>query len=795
MDFGYWPKSYWTDYWHQKYWQVWDVLYTPSNLIYSCGVPNLLSSCDSVMLTGFAEFAYNTSVVPHVLNPTQGWNDIQDRLIDNKPQVERKADFVRMVEEDLLKLTWLKTCVLWVNWYTWYGNDTNANVLVVGPAVSESIYTDMQNTSNFISGGLTTNQLTIIPSWTKLTGSEDDNGLVSAAIYLKSLGYKLGLCPVALFMEILSSTFTFLWRGMVVVKGSSGDPSIGVGVWDNISQFTAWCNSYESFVKFYIDLMVNNGITLDIIYLGTECRGFTVVNEMSDIWIDTLFRLAEYSKLHSPNTITTYAANWDEYMMNEFIADRLWTHPYIDKIGVDWYPSVMKNHTNNIATMKNGVTSGEGWDSYMQGWNMAQQVLSTSNKRGKLDESFVTQGEQYGLKNLGRWKNYYHYKTKSTNLLGVTPLPGYSSGNTYSLSALVSNNGLITNIPAVGSGMQLSANIKDTYIKFENGVIYGTLPTSSGKYNFSNQKKYEIELILRIDTVNTTYPRIIRINNIFELQILTTDSPWTLQTVVYHSGGTSYGYPHIEFPIGEDFKLRILADILAGTVELWINDVSKGVVNTLTGGTINSWIDSEAFSLGGYNQWSSWELSGKLFYFKMSSEISTLLLPIGGEFYFDDDYAGVRTAWIPNLKPTICTEFGATSVHGSAVTPNVFSQMIEGSGELPEWPDKWFFQYFKDNYANFIPEDFYIPYGSNGKFDQIHQALYLDAISTHLKTTLGWVDSITVYNVDARPSRSFLATDTNGLYYIDGPTQLYTNNITGKLAGNSDMTWLKDYGN
>lgn len=158
----------------------------------------------------------------------------------------------------------------------------------------------------------------------------------------------------------------------------------------------------------------------------------------------------------------------------------------------------------------------------------------------------------------------------------------------------------------------------------------------------------------------------------------------------------------------------------------------------------------------------------------------------GGSFYFDEPYCGVRTAWVPKMKPVSICETGFASIGGTAVEPNVVPGAVFGSHALT--PPAWLDQLTKEKFLEWMalgwkPSDITGPYGSNFAFDEIGQALALMASVGWLKS-LDFIARICVYAVDARPSAGMFAQyQGNNLFYIDAPLYKLSQTINGKLVG------------
>ena len=335
---------------------------------------------NSVMLTAFDEFGFDTTV-QLATTPYGGGkalNAVYEQIkLRQQPQ---KTDFSWMMDEDMYLMPDLEEAVMWINWFSPAMHNPTHVLPYIQETVKLSIATDAWN-----AGGLNAGNAIIIPQELRGSGSMNDMSFVRGALELQSRGVKPGIVPVLSTLDVNGNTGNYLnWRGYIF--------------FDNIGDFHTWLASYETFIKYYIDLCKSNHIDLGTIYVGSEFQclmttkyedspgfisGLNIPQALRDQikaeFINKLGELAAYSKTAFPSATITYAANWTEYN----VLDDLWAKPAIDGIGIDWYFPVIEKHTNVPAEILPGVFGGEYADYYYQSLDPANYKLSTTNGNGK----------------------------------------------------------------------------------------------------------------------------------------------------------------------------------------------------------------------------------------------------------------------------------------------------------------------------------------------------------------------------------------------------------------------------
>jgi hypothetical protein len=178
--------------------------------------------------------------------------------------------------------------------------------------------------------------------------------------------------------------------------------------------------------------------------------------------------------------------------------------------------------------------------------------------------------------------------------------------------------------------------------------------------------------------------------------------------------------------------------VMPGPLEfMWLGNPSIG------------WIPS------GYGLW-----QGKIYY--LSVVLGTGDNQSGGQFFFEDAYCGIRTAWTPNLKPWMATTFGYASIRGSAVDPQtrVQAYLSNQGSVVPIWYDDYQGVSSAIFRNNLTIRDIIGPYGSDFSIDADYQAIVLNAAA------LGIIEAGAVHQVawffDTRNGGAYKAVMPNG---------------------------------
>jgi hypothetical protein len=186
----------------------------------------------------------------------------------------------------------------------------------------------------------------------------------------------------------------------------------------------------------------------------------------------------------------------------------------------------------------------------------------------------------------------------------------------------------------------------------------------------------------------------------------------------------------------------------------------------------------------GYGVW-----QGKIYF--LSLILGTGDNQSGGQFFFDDTYCGIRTAWTPNLKSWMATSFGYGSIRGSAVDPQTRAQTIlsNQASVVPNWYDDYQGVSSAVFRNNFKIKDIQGPYGSDFSIDDNYQAIVLNAAA------LGIIDAGAVHQVawffDTRNGGAYKALMPNGQQIFNDAYDYEINSaLNGKAAVRSGGSTL-----
>ncbi len=189
-------------------------------------------------------------------------------------------------------------------------------------------------------------------------GTPDDESLKRYITELHAHGYNVLLLPM-----FLMDTPGKPWRGRVT--GSAAD----------VNNFFTKTNGYNGFVEHYAQLVADlNTVTMMVqaFVIGSELKGLTSVTDMPGHYpaVDQLVALASNVRSILGSGIKlTYAADWSEYHHTDggwYHLDPLWASADIDMVGIDAYFPLTDSPQDgyDVATVKAGWTSGEGYDWY-----------------------------------------------------------------------------------------------------------------------------------------------------------------------------------------------------------------------------------------------------------------------------------------------------------------------------------------------------------------------------------------------------------------------------------------------
>lgn len=731
-----------------------------------------LLNTDSIILTSFDEFGYDTQIQSSILGDKY-LNAIYEWLVLNK-KTPKKTDFSYTIEEDLSRIGQVTNCLFWVNWFC-QGNENSSKIR---PALQDNVKIDIDR-NDWIAGGYDSNSTDIINIQTDypISGSQNDASLLRGMLAIQERGYKPGFIPVTRYIDIqLKKEY---WRGTIT--------------WNDISAFNSWVDDYIVFYKHYINLFYDNGIDLGISYLGSEMPELSKSTFNSTIqrkWVDTLIELASFTKEKFPNSTVTYASDWTEYRYN---LDRLWVDKNLDRIGIEFYLPVLLKHSNNQDIINRETWSGEGLDYYLSGHISNERFALTTNGQGKVNliqSSQLAKNQQ--LNNWREWLNNPHYLNKRDGAIADAS-PFFNNDvinqiydeNSLSIMVGTAENHSTIDVSVFSdfeSGPNRRLFNKNTWL-YTNGGSYGQFQFSD-KALTDNKPIDEFQLVIDFDldinaTHSSSFPRLIRFNNWLDI---------FLDTGVLKANfkqADANGFLNIE-PINENYNgSNQLVITIKNNGTDYSTQISYGgsvIAQTtfgLTQNNIATIFSSPENYVGSFAGTSDFMIAK---YYKIKSHFKVGDNYYGGTYNFEDEVFGVRNEYDARFEldreiPVMATELGVASINGSLVEPNVFPLTDRsGSGYIPETNvrDYW------ETVANYGLKIGNIsgPYGSNFYSDELHQKVGLTTIIPSLKEA--GVKETALYNLDARYFKGFKGVYEERMWYEDAGDHIYNHALNGK---------------
>ncbi len=314
---------------------------------------------DMIMIPGSGEFVYDTTIQEKIEGEDVGGNFVQsgDKSIINRHTPEETANALvalDQLEDSCPNVEWIGVVV------NWFGDNMDAGLCTIKPGVE---FTASQATTSpevWSVGSFdrsTAWQITYDSGLPRYGGTPDDQSLLRYLDELKARGYNIFFYPMFL-MDVTDKP----WRGRVT--GSTTD----------VANFFTKTDGYNAFINHYASLVKDK---VDAFAIGSELIGLTKVNDGASTnrnfpAVDALVSLATTVKTTMGSGVkVTYAADWSEYHHTDegwYNLDPLWASSNIDFIGIDAYfplTDVPQNELGyDIPTIKQGWTSGEGYDWY-----------------------------------------------------------------------------------------------------------------------------------------------------------------------------------------------------------------------------------------------------------------------------------------------------------------------------------------------------------------------------------------------------------------------------------------------
>lgn len=740
---------------------------------------------DTVMIRPFGEYGSWTGGVYTRLNGGY-WYNAQSGISDGTGN----ADIVNLVNNDLRSLPGVKKIVLAVHWYTSYDQNfpgSNNVVPAIGPEVQAWNWINAPPGEYSVYPWTRANAYYLLPThqvWPTL----DDSALINGIQYLQNSGYQVGLCPI---VSLISRQYYYAGGGEWAIDRS-------LKVWHSSDQanFTNYLNAYTYMYEHYISLLYQHNITPWIMYLGYGMRDITgcAVPAFVNQFVQAIQALSQYSKAYLPHTLTTYAADLDEYYYsyevrnNQNNLDPLWTCPTLDYVGINWMPPLVLNDTEDNKTLEKGILQGEGNTFYLP--NSPWRDTYTDRRISNTTRNFKTGLGQTqinplvsGVKNIIDWLSFYHYYPASSGVLaGCTPLVNLFPGDAR-LCTHIHGTGPVGSLqsltPSVG-GLAPIPDLKATWLQVQrHSYIYLTFPSS-----IPDNSVFNFQFTFAIDPTLTALSgnyRLFATTFGMYLDSIAGTITLGLQTIA----GSYVIEPLFSATSGSISSISLV--YTAASVQISVDGAFDFTVKAAVNHSFKMPAVSAFMWLGNYPNFPAlapgygiWQ--GKIYFLSMiMGQLGGN--QSGGQYFFDDTYCGIRTAWTPNLKPWMATAFGYGSVHGSAVDPQMRVQTFISpfTSAVPVWYE----DYQGLSTATFRNSlrvwDIGGPYGSDYAIDDVYQAIVMNAAA------LGIIEAGAVHQVawffDTRNGGAYKALMPNGQQIFNDAYDYEINTaLNGKAA-------------
>jgi Gene Transfer Agent (GTA)-like protein len=729
---------------------------------------------DTIMLRPYGEYGMATYGIYTKINGGYWVN------ANNAPN---STDLPYIVKNDLKIVPNVKKVIIALHWYT--SNDTGSvgsGVIVpaIGPEVQAWNWLNPPNAEWLVTPWTRANAYYLKPNH-QVWPTPDDAELLNGIRFLQSQGYEVGISPIATLMS-----FNYYYSG-----GGECQIDRSLLKWTNAAQFTTYLANYQTFYEHYINLLAGASLRPWIFYIGYGMRDITGSGNTTFVqqFVNTLYTIAGYAKQKLPNTLVTYAADLDEYFYpfeegsNVCYLDPLWTCPDIDLVGINWFAPLAVDDTEDNKALEQGVLQGEG-DTYIYSkfqWRGSQldRFASTTTRNFKtgLTKSSISPLTS-GIKEIIDWLSFWHYYPAVNGVLGgCTPLPNMFPGDPR-LCSQIHGYGPVGSVttynPTVG-GLAPIPGLNDTWAQVQlHSYMFLTLPQTIPDNSVLN-----FDFIFEIDPSLTDLTGNYRLfNTTFGLSLDSIDGTITLWIPTI--AGSFQKVPLFSASKGEvalvysQSSVQILVD---GAYDLTITP--RGTTFFVLPSPLDSlWMGNpaEGVNPAGYGVW-----QGNIYF--LSIIMGAPGKQSGGQFFFDDTYAGIRTAWTPNLKPWMVTAFGYGSVQGSAADPQTPPATIisTAASRLPNWYE----DYTNVSAAKFVNGskvwDIQGPYGSTFDIDDVYQALVMNAASLGLLSA--GAQYLVAWFFDTREKQAYLATNQVGFQIFNDAYDYEINcALNGKAA-------------
>jgi hypothetical protein len=683
---------------------------------------------DTVMIRPYGEYGMWTAGVYTKLNGGY-WLNANSGAAD--PSSGGGADIVYLVKNDLALLLGVKKVIIQLHWYQSLDQGNSAyNQLVpaIGPEVQAWNWANPPPTEYSVYPWTRANAYRLKNNH-QVWPTPDDGTLLTGIQYLQAQGYQVGICPVA---SLMSNNFYY-------PNGGEWEIDRSYKVWADPTMVTNFLAQYTAFYQHYIDFCVKNSVTPWIMYLGYGMRDLTGSTNtvILNLAISAIQSLIKYCKAQLPNTLTTYAADLDEYyytylqQQNNGYLDPLWTTNELDFVGVNWFAPLAVDDSEDSQLLQQNVTQGEAELYYLPGltWRGSEadrQITNTTrNFKTGISQSPITPFVQ-GVKDITDWLAFYHYIPAIPGVLaGVTTLPEIPPGDSRLCTNMHGTGPVasVTSLTPTTGGIAPVPNLEDTWLTIGlHSYAAFSLPST-----IPDNTTLAFDFNFEIDPTLTDLTGDYRIfDTSFGLKLDSFSGTVTLWLKTQDGSYQSYGlFSATKGSVSLVYTAASVAISVDGAFDLTVIP-NEGALFQVPTVLDTMWIGNPANAQqgtlpAGYGVW-----QGKIHFLSLVMGVTQIS---GGQFFFDDTYCGIRTAWNPGMKPWMATSFGYGSIHGSAADPQTRPTTILNSAAsaLPAWYADYASTsaaVFKNNYRVWNIQG---PYGSTYDPDQIYQAVVVAA--------------------------------------------------------------------
>jgi hypothetical protein len=276
------------------------------------------------------------------------------------------------IKEYLPAVKWLNPIV------AWHADSINIKTCKVGPGIEREEERELW-TLPVAEEGIHTHLISRIDGSVNSGRTYYDREVLETFGIAKSLGFKLCFTP-----SILVDTPGKPWRGEIT------------GEVEDVDRF--FVEQYRPFILHYATIL--RGL-VDGFVIGSELKGLTKIHTLDRShfpFVERLVDLArEVKSIVGKDCRVTYSGTYDEYHHTDGglrPMDMLWSCRDIDVVGINGYfpLTTLKSSSLSVVDVKAGLSSGEGYDYWMDGKGV-QHPLSS----------------EWAVKRVGCWWGGPHY--------------------------------------------------------------------------------------------------------------------------------------------------------------------------------------------------------------------------------------------------------------------------------------------------------------------------------------------------------------------------------------------------